>query len=421
MTLPTPKITDTSWSRAVDLRLGLHVGEYAPGGGLAAQWDVGTWDVSKWGTAAGADPDAPGAVWEWLDCDVLAVSTHRGKAAWSNQYDAGSLTATLYNLAGNYTLDYDKPSMLVPLEVGRLIRLQARPTDSADWLSVFTGQVTGLTETMTAAGVATVAVAAADAFSYLGRRTFLAEGTTPPTETVDVRLDRILDKAQWPDYRRDLEPAAATLHGSSLATNALQEGKLAAESVGGDLFVDERGRVAFRSRDWDVTNPAIVGVLTGIRGEDPDYQTSPPRYCLTDPLTLTRAIDRIVNTVDLTSGSGTSVAHDPISAEQYGPRPYIRTNLTTAEQSELDTLAAAILARHKDATTRLQAATMPLISTDDAAWACARSFGDRVRLHYQHPVFGWDVDLETTIIGIDHTISGETWLVTFTTDTAPTT
>jgi len=155
---------ETAWANAIELRIGLHVGEYTPQG-VAALWDSAEWDdpAALWGGGEGSNPDDPNAVWEWLDCDVQVASTNRGRAEWSQHYDTGSLIATLYNLAGHYTMENVHPGQLVPLDIGRVIRLEARALGAADWETVYTGQVMKLVEKMNAAGVATIDIQAADA------------------------------------------------------------------------------------------------------------------------------------------------------------------------------------------------------------------------------------------------------------------
>jgi len=411
---------ETAWAHAIELRIGLHVGEYTPAG-LAAIWDVAEWDdpAALWGGGEGDNPDNPNAAWEWLDCDIQIASSRRGRAEWSKHYDTGSLVLTLYNLAGHYTMEFAHPGQVVTLDIGRVIRLEARPVGAADWVVIYTGQVTKVTERMTAAGVAVVDIAAADAFSYLGRIDFLAEHVTPPHESADERVTRILDKAYWPDDRRDIQPVAIELHDNQIAGNALSELKLVAESSGAEVFIDAHGRVAFYpgNQVFDPPVLALVGVLTAERGAaGSDFAADPPEICIAEPLTLTRDINRVINDVHLVSGHATGVAADGTSQGRYGIRTWQRTNLLTAAQGVLQAIADAMLARMKFTDSRLDQATVLVTTAAEAEWVLARQFGDHVRLNYRHPVHGWTITADAQIIGVTHTVTDRHWRTTFATD-----
>jgi len=411
---------ETAWANAVELRIGLHVGE-STAAGVAARWDSAEWDdpAALWGGGEGSNPDAPNAVWEWLDCDVQVASTNRGRAEWSQHYDTGSLVATLYNLAGHYTMENVHPGQLVPLDIGRVVRLEARHLGATDWVTVYTGQVMKLVEKMNAAGIATIDIQAADAFSYLGRIDFLAEHTTPPHEDADARVTRILDKANWPIDRRDIQPVAIEIHDNLIAGNALSELKLVAESSAAEVLVDANGRVAFYpgSQVFDPLILPTVGVLTAVRsGAGSDMTAVPPEVCITDPLTLTRDIKRVVNDVHLVSGHATGIAADGISQGLYGIRTWQRTNLLTASQGVLQAIADNLLARQKDTASRLDQATVLVTTAAEAEWVLARQFGDHVQLRYVHPVYGWPINADAQIIGITHTVTAAAWRTTFATD-----
>jgi len=195
--------------------------------------------------------------------------------------------------------------------------------------------------------------------------------------------------------------------------------KLVAESSAAEILVDARGRIAFYpgGQVFDPPVTATVGVLTAVRsGAGSDMAADPPEVCITDPLTLTRDIKRVVNDVHLVSGQATGIAADGPSQARYGIRTWQRTNLLTASQGVLQAIADALLARQKDTDSRLDQATVLVVTAAEAEWVLARQFGDHVELRYVHPVYGWPVNADAQIIGITHTITDAAWRTTFATD-----
>jgi len=195
--------------------------------------------------------------------------------------------------------------------------------------------------------------------------------------------------------------------------------KLVAESSAAEVFIDVHGRVAFYpgGQVFDPPVQATVGILTAVRtGAGSDMAADPPEVCITDPLTLTRDIKRVVNDVHLVSGHATGTAADGISQGLYGIRTWQRTNLLTASQGVLQAIADALLARQKDTASRLDQATVIVTTAAEAAWVLARQFGDHVQLRYVHPVYGWPITTDAQITGITHTVTDAAWRTTFATD-----
>src|SRR5262249_50235111 len=105
---------------------------------------------------------------------------------------------------------------------------------------------------------AQVVLTATDAFKVIANFDRTAGAPVGGGEDTGTRINRILDSISWSATDRNVDAGGAsgsmTLQATTLADNSLAEMRLSAESDLGELYIDEAGRVFFRSRAHIFTN-----------------------------------------------------------------------------------------------------------------------------------------------------------------------
>jgi len=230
-------------------------------------------------------------------------------------------------------------------------------------------------------------------------------------ETVDVRIGRILDARQWPLNYRDLMPTSVRLLGADLGGAVVDQLGQAADSGGGAVFGDLAGRVAYRGRDWQTFIPgtppdATVGNLGGADICPSTWELSFRRRDVTTVARMGRSNDEHITVID---EAGRRVA---------GFEPFTRSDLLTADDAVLTTLARRVLETRAVATmpridaVTLDAATDPGDGRVVELMATVRPetptrIRCRLRARDGRQVF----DVEMLVTGVRHTITdrGRWW------------
>ena len=190
---------------------------------------------------------------------VRNVSIKRGRNRQLEKFTAGNANVIM----DNRTRDYDPTNTASPY-FGQIVP-RKEVTISDQGVTIYTGQVADWNFGYTPGGDSTAEVSCVDGLTLLVDP-FLPAGTATG-ETTGVRIGKVLDAVDWPDFRRNISTGGATL-----AADVVEADEIAALdylnkislSEPGAFFVDVDGNVVFRDRD-DMQN-ASGSVIFGTGG-----------------------------------------------------------------------------------------------------------------------------------------------------------
>jgi hypothetical protein len=192
-----------------------------------------------------------------VSSDVVAIAVNRGKDPQQDTFNAASCSVQLNNETRNYDPDYG-PS---PYQ-GQIV-----PTGQVRIYSneqiVFTGFITDWNFSYSPTGESIAELVASDAFWNLNSQTL-----TDFAPNEQLSSERILDvlirpevggTATWPASLRKISPGVATMGDYTVSdgTNALSYLQEVEKAEPGRLFIDKLGRLVFRSRNNDLSNPSF--------------------------------------------------------------------------------------------------------------------------------------------------------------------
>jgi hypothetical protein len=230
----------------------------------SSQWDVDTWEphtgTSHW---VGETP-------YWLDitAHVQDIATFSGRERVIDQFEVGTATITVDNTTGLFDFGSSAIDLaerpLLEVQPGRSVRvgvnIPVEQPPGAPALSrsvlLWAGYVDGANPTYDAVDGARMILECIDAKGDAGRATVPEVATaTGAGQTVNQRINTVLDRAGWPSYRRDIDGSGVTLIATTYGSQCVDLLNLAADSSGGSVFGDlgednSDPRVAYRHRDF---------------------------------------------------------------------------------------------------------------------------------------------------------------------------
>lgn len=316
-----------------------------------------------------------------------------------DELDVGLLTATILDAA----LDPAKAELLRP---GRRVRATALDPDSGEWTPLFFGKAQNAKVTydyktaavpdakrarITLVAVDNVAAVAAvpreEGVSELAELPYLLEGAGVP----------------WNVNGSGSQAASATVVARNPNAYLLDQIAISRDSALGYAWVDRHGVV----QAWDsaemTTTAAAVFTESNYTDLVIDYDT-----------------ERCINTVSLTylrfnlvSGETVEVPYGPYvdtaSRKQWGPLSAEFTIQGGIESdADMAAFAASVLAANSTPTVRINSVTLAVLTAEQVAYAL-RDLYDLVEVDNADA----DLDDELRITGVEHTITPDKWLTTY--------
>jgi len=354
---------------------------------------------------------------DWVDVSawVTAVSVRHSKPSRFAGFDARQLSLTLtddatrrwdpLNLAGPYVAG--STSLL---REGLRVRVSYTNLGTVYWL--FTGWVSSWPVSLNTWPAGEVSVECHDWFGLLSRAESVALGVAIGAgETVDARIGRILDQYGVPTVERDIGASLVTCQSTVLGDNVLSALRAAAASDGGDIWCEPDGRITFRSfaaqwasdqrnrTQWTLTNTPTGAAL------ECDYEPEPAvSNDLRDTISAV-LLQRVGGVEQSATDSGLLIL--------YGNRITSRTDLVNANDTDVLTLAAQIVATQPTLPVRISQATIrPDIHTEALAMAIGARLWDRVAVSHTQ-VTGGVITRAGLIVGVEHRIEGANWATTY--------
>lgn len=230
-------------------------------------------------------------------------------------------------------------------------------------------------------------------------------------EDTGARVGHVLDGLGWPAAARRIDTGLSTV--AALAdvagTSAIDLLQGAADAELGVLYVDAAGNVVFRNRTSrnSATSVATFGDGTGEIPVESDLTVSFDPTYVYNQVTVTQT--------DMGGTAYVAFAQDTTSQATYGVRSLSRSE-PLVNTADLDGQAATLLARYKTPMPRVSTATINVrvsAAGNRLTQALTRQIGDLVTVK-RRPPGAAVITLACFIEGIRHTITGDSWLTTFT-------
>lgn len=378
---------------------------------VTARWGIAKWGESKWN----------GLQWYDMTEYVRGAEWTRGASSFAGRPEVGVLNLTLDNADRQFspwngvsawndaTIVDDtgtvQPGYFAPGSIVRVVAFspsgQVEPLTNPNNLlpasdDAFVPQFSGIVESWTDetlglgkdSSVNVTVIETLSAMAPINDNALLSvEGDD---DQPAARIQRLLNAAGWKygdviDTYFDVDPFLTStdyrLQSTDMADNRISELYLTADSVGGVIRSDRSGAPTFyNSPETSVTASAIK------RGPDkvklvsfaPGFSTGASGFFnapyVADSVNVENDDEPIINDVRLTFVGGTERSDtDSVSEQQYGSRPYSRSDLICKDNDLLDHLIAKTLAARSRKPLRLsslqlhsqhQAALLPIISLD---------------------------------------------------------
>jgi hypothetical protein len=324
------------WAELAELVVELGpVGSWTPSGPV---WGVGEWGVAFWGSGY-LSP----AAWHEITASLITFDCDTGRNGVSDPGEIGTASLTLYDPEGELGIAGNEKE-----RIGSLLRARVRHVASGAWRGVFYGKVTDA-QADESLSLPTISMRAVD---MLGSVLATDDAEPLPAQSVIERLDELLDRAQFPDTMRALDPDPTRLLAIDKAGNRLDAARGAVSSaVGGTLFAVGDGTIRYEHGATNIAPDAV-----------PDYRigTVAGAVCPSS-LSLGEASSRVINYYDWTNQAKNalgadslpaprpaplnSVLSEPGSMHRYGRLASVRTDLLNANGIELDELVRSELSR----------------------------------------------------------------------------
>jgi hypothetical protein len=338
----------------------------------------------------------PWPVWRRVDCEVITASIVRGTTSPAGRLSSATAALELRATTAELSPWHRDAAGERPNRANLPLRVSI--TDGATVWPLFTGWVDQWADTDLAHEPGRVTIVASDGLKQLAN---LDQGELAPQgagEAAGARISRILDRAGWADIAgRDLSPGTIALQATTLASPALEEIYLTADTEAGHVWIDTRGTFRFVDRDWMVSAAARPPWHIGDRTIDS------AAVCASSIVTVADHED-VQNVIGISRIGGTaSWLEDAASIKKYGRHSWSRFDLPYASELDTGTILAVQLA---DRTAREYRVASVLLAPlgEPPAWPITLGVElfDTVFLTRTR---GADrLEESASVIGIDHTL-----------------
>jgi hypothetical protein len=208
-----------------------------------------------------------------ISADVISISSNRGKDPLQDTFNSGSCSISLNNETRKYDPDYGAS----PYQ-GQIIPTGQVRVYSNDQI-IFTGFITDWNFSYTPTGESIAEIVAADAFWNLNNQALTEY--EPVEQLSSDRITTVLSRTEvggtavWPASARVISTGLATVGDYSVSdgTNVLSYLQEVEKSEPGRLFIDKSGRIVFRSRNNDLSNPSFEYTRTNL-SPNPSFENN---------------------------------------------------------------------------------------------------------------------------------------------------
>ena len=338
---------------------------------------------------------------------VQAISIRRGRDRMFEEYTPGQAIVQFQDFYGDWNPQNFMSPYAAQIKPMRQVRIHTEYSGTA--YGLFTGFITSWDWEWAdqAANYALVTIYAVDAFRILELTNITTITGEANKDLPGERIDLILDEIDWPSTLRAINIGDTELQGDHGDTrSALQAIQTIEQSDLGAFFVDADGKLTYLSRNTLSQRASETPVIFRDDGTDVAYQA----------LDINLDETELANQVTYTRyGGSPQTASDATSIAEYFIRSYERSDLMMETNAIALTRAGQVLNYRKDPRLRVDSITLDVSSVSNRVIpALDLDIGDPIIVH-RDMAFGTDLSLRITINGINHTITPERWITSFTT------
>lgn len=354
----------------------------------------------------GITPLGPSPEWTDITPYVQSLTTKRGRQRSLERSATGTLSADLVNTDGRF----DPTNLSGPYVAGGQTQvLPGKPVRvRVEYGGIIYPVWQGYADSWPgswAKGPGAPAFASLDAsgvFGWPAGADIPAGPSQGGGELSGARINRVLDKIDWPSFARDVDTGVAVMQDTTLEGGILDQLQTVADSEGGVLFEGPDGHFVFRDRQSPYTRAQSVtsqGTFGDHPGELPYYD-----------LTLDYTTDLVKNDVTLQREGADLEAfvEDKASQSKYGVKTFSLTGLQNIDDPSLVPVAIQIL--NEFANPELRFATLTLRPEKDptALWPVvfALELRDRITI-FRRPTAGNVIAQDVFLESISHSVTRE--------------
>jgi len=340
---------------------------------------------------------------------VDGITSTRGRNAQADTFQTGTLTLRIVDQNGDFNPQNETGPYYGLLTPMRKVEITA--SYGGTEYPIFSGFITSYTTTTPkmATDVVYTTITAVDAFRLFQNSQItnvtLAEAGDLPGE----RVNAILDEISWPASMREIQ-YGTTLFQADPGTlrTALAALQTASISEYGAIYVNARGSLQLRDRDFCVSSQVLPSVVFNDDGSEITYFNAVWRLDDT----------QVYNSASITKIGGTAqLADNQASIDEYFLHSYTQQNLVMAENQAALDYARAYVASRKDTKTRCDAIELDLYTdnyNDGIIAALNLDFFDPIEITTNQPG-GSTLQQTLQVFGVIQRVTPNSWKTTFTT------
>jgi hypothetical protein len=331
---------------------------------------------------------------------VRSVNISRGKSRATDTFSPGLANVTFNNHDRAFDPVYSDSPLFTYIKPKRAIRI------SFNQNPMYLGVITDWNLDYQNNGDSVASAACADALSLF--QTQALAGGLQTEELSNVRVNKILDQLTWPQYipfyaaeqnTRIVFEGSQTLGADEIeeGTNALEDLQLIERSEPGKFYVDTAGRPVFLGRN---SGRNRTGELFSDAGDGIPYSSIDVQF----------GSEYLFNETIISSAitSGTAVASDLQSQEEYGLSSLVRTELLMSSDTAAAEMAVALTARFSEPEFRFSGLTVI-----DANPVTIADLGFIVRIKFTPNGIGDAIERFAEVIGVSYDLTPSVSITSF--------
>lgn len=336
------------------------------------------------------------------------ISIRRGRNLYADQFEAGSAVVRVYDQNGDWNPENTSSPYYGKLQPLRKLRISATYLGVTYYL--FSGYTTKYQYSYPKGQeIGYVDISAEDAFRIFNMAAINSVTNATAGQDTGTRIGKILDMVSWPSSMRSIE-TGDTLCQADPATNrsVLDAIKRVESTEYGAFYIDPEGDATFLSRD---TVTAAYGATPTIFNQDgTGINYANLKFSFDDRLIINQATAKRI-------GGSEQTITDLNSVDQYFIHSVRIEDLLQQNDTEVNDLARAYVASHKDTTIRIDEMMLDLTTpdyTDGVMAGLSLDYFDVVQIS-NNQQGGSTLTKTLEIMGIAHDITPNTWQVRFST------
>lgn len=377
----------------------------------AAQGDYGVWDIGAWDTATWG----PDLVWSDISQYVRSIQTSIGRSREFDHFSAGTATLVLANRDGRFSpentsgpyasggLSGVRPWRPMRIRVDLLNVVFADPAP----LYIFYGYAESFTDDFPGTKDSRTTIKLVDGIALIAAFDGFEQPAEGDGEPAGVRIHRVLDNAMWTGGR-SIDTSGTLCQATTLAQNAWTELLLTADSDGGDVWVEPDNTLVFEHAGHPYEDPRESSVQATFTDDDTGLRYQDIEFAYDG--------DLLVNLAKIARAGGTEqTAADNTSRALFGDHLFSRDDLICTTDSQVLSIANRMVGLRAESEKRVKSITIHPRSDPDNLWLqLERRIRDRINIKRTIPGTTVTLDRDCFIDGIEHTITPEDWVTTFT-------